>query len=109
MCMEDERIGRKLFSAGFTQPVAVGANQPLFEVDPLRVRIVISTAGGAIVWVGPRNLPVALNQGFTLSVASPVLVIDIKTWGELVQAAWDARIAAGTEILSVVLSTLGEL
>lgn len=104
--MEDIRLGRELAPAVKPVPVAAGGNVALVEADPMRTRLVLSTAGGALVLVGPRSLPVTATQGFALSTASPQMTIAIEVWGKLVQGPWDARVGAGTEIVSVLESTL---
>lgn len=109
MCMKDEQIGRELMVQSRAVSVAGGSAIRLCEPDPLRVRLVISTAAGAIVWVGPQSDQPAANSGYALTTTVPQMTIDVKTWGKLVESPWFAFVAVGPEILHVMEGTLGEV
>lgn len=106
MCIEDKRLGRVMGSTIRQVPVAAGAVRQLCGQDLKRVALYVSTAGGAILWIGPQSAQPAVNAGIPLPTTFPMVQFTVELHGKLLFEPWFAIVGAGTEVCTVIESTL---
>jgi hypothetical protein len=83
-----------------TSKTATTAGAQFCGASAKRVRLEIRTSGGAVVTLfDPATGP--QDQLFKIATSLPLLVLDKRTHGTLVQIALSAQVAAGTELCTV--------
>lgn len=91
MCMEDYKLGRKMYTAFRFVIVADATEAPLLPASEKRVHITLHTASAFPARVAPLAGHVAANNSsFGVNAANPPLEFDVKDHGDVVQKEWFA-------------------
>lgn len=102
MCMEDIRIGRELEPDAPRQFTIVGGEALLCGADQNRTRLIVSTDGADVVQLSPAYGSGSVFGVWTLTVATPSVVLRVEDWGKLVTMAWRAQCLVGPVIVTVL-------
>lgn len=101
MCMEDVRLGRE--SGGISKSVTVGAGASarLCGEDVHRTRLMVSSAGATVVFIGPASVPPTATSGYALTAGQPFATLRVEEWGRLLFESWLAFDPGAGQIVSV--------
>ena len=102
MCMEDVRLGRE--SPGNLVFATIGtASTPFLPADPMRVAIRFGAPSAGTITYSTETIS-AVGNGLIVSTSAPGFDLDVKTHGDIVKRAWNARAdAAGRLIAAIVV------
>lgn len=101
MCLEDIRLGRDSGAQARTVAVNNAGVGQLCPADQNRTRIILSTTdSGFRAW--PASMSRISGMGLSVRADVPPVVIDVETYGRLVQDEWISfGLAAGIQAIVI--------
>lgn len=100
MCLEDYRLGRKIYGGVSVAVLSVTSAQ-IISPSPTRVFLIFCPPSSGTVTLLP-SVSVVAGSGIQLPSTGNNLVLNIKDVGDIVTKSWSAIASAGTPSFAII-------